>query len=145
MDVSAIVTRLHTVTSLGQVVTADPAGSPINYDSSATLYSLLNSLVSQRMYPVTQREDPVQPSIIYQLIGSAQGNYDGQVTVSNGGGTGEGMLRTGLSLDHVAVLEGFDCVGGQQSVAPEIDHDLVRGDWHGAGVSVVLEENGRTV
>jgi hypothetical protein len=77
MDVSGIVTRLLTVGSLGQVVTADPAGSPVNYDSSTALYGLLNSLVSQRMYPLTQREDPVQPSIVYQLIGSAQGNYDG--------------------------------------------------------------------
>ncbi len=77
MDVSAIVTRLQTVGSLGQVVTADPAGSPVNYDSSTALYGLLNSLVSQRMYPLTQREDPAQPSIVYQLIGSAQGNYDG--------------------------------------------------------------------
>lgn len=77
MDVSAIVTRLQTVVSLGQVVTADPAGSPVNYDSSTALYSLLNSLVSGRMYPLTQREDPAQPSIVYQLIGSAQGNYDG--------------------------------------------------------------------
>ena len=47
MDVSGIVTRLLTVGSLGQVVTADPAGSPVNYDSSTALY------------------------------GSAQGNYDG--------------------------------------------------------------------
>jgi hypothetical protein len=77
MDVSGIVTRLLTVGSLGQVVTADPAGSPVNYDSSTALYGLLNSLVSQRMYPLTQREDPAQPSIVYQLIGSAQGNYDG--------------------------------------------------------------------
>lgn len=77
MDVAAIVSRLQTVVSLGQVVAADPAGSPVNYDSSAALYSLLNSLVSTRMYPVTQREDPVQPSIIYQLIGSAQQSFDG--------------------------------------------------------------------
>lgn len=77
MDVSAIVSRLQTVGSLGQVLAADPAGSPVNYDSSTALYSLLNSLVSQRMYPLTQREDPVQPSIVYQLIGSAQGSYDG--------------------------------------------------------------------
>lgn len=77
MDVAGIVTRLQTVGSLGQVVTADPAGSPVNYDSSTALYGLLNSLVSQRMYPITQREDPVQPSIVYQLVGSAQGNYDG--------------------------------------------------------------------
>lgn len=77
MDVAGIVTRLQTVGSLSQVVTADPAGSPVNYDSSTALYGLLNSLVSQRMYPITQREDPVQPSIVYQLVGSAQGNYDG--------------------------------------------------------------------
>ena len=77
MDVSAIVTRLSTGTSLAQVSAADPAGSPVNYDTSAALYSLLGSLVSNRMVPLTQKEDPLHPSITYQMVGSRQGAYDG--------------------------------------------------------------------
>lgn len=77
MDVSAIVTRLGTVASLQQVISADPAGSPVTFDTSAALYSLLNGIVSGAMYPISQREGPTHPSIVYQLAGSRQSEYDG--------------------------------------------------------------------
>jgi hypothetical protein len=47
------------------------------------------------------------------------------------------VLRAGLPLHHVTILEGFDGVWGEQSVAPEIDYDLVRGDWHRCWMSVL--------
>lgn len=77
MDVSAIVTQLQGVASLQQVIAADPAGSPVSFDTSAALVSLLGSLVASRMYPISQREDPAHPSIVYQLIGSRQSEFDG--------------------------------------------------------------------
>lgn len=77
MDVAPIVTRLQTVGSLAQVVAADPAGSPVTFDTCAALVTLLGSLVAGEMYPLTQREEPVHPSIVYHLVGSAAGEIDG--------------------------------------------------------------------
>ena len=52
MNVDALVTRLGTVCELGQVVTALPGGSLSPFDSSTQLFSLLASLVGNRMKPV---------------------------------------------------------------------------------------------
>jgi hypothetical protein len=77
MDVAALVARLDTLPSLAQVLAADPAGTAVNFDTYAALYTLLQSTVSGAMYPITQREDPTQPSIVCQLAGFRQNTIEG--------------------------------------------------------------------
>jgi len=77
MNVDALVARLDTIPSLAQVVEASPAGYVSPIDSSALLYSTLNSLVGGRMYPLFQGDDPVYPSIEYTLVESQPSVLDG--------------------------------------------------------------------
>jgi len=82
MNVNAIVTRLDTqVSALAQVISATPGGSQTPVDTSTSLVTLLKSLVSSRMHPVTIRDYNTHPSIVYQLVSSTSGRIDGyQVT-----------------------------------------------------------------
>lgn len=44
--------------------------------------------------------------------------------------TSESFLRGFLVADEVAILESFEGVTSKARIAPEVDDDLVRIDWH---------------
>lgn len=78
MDVSAIVTRLTAQTSsFAQIVAASPGGTVAPVDTQANLYTLLQSVVSGRMYPVQAPEQATTPHLVYQLVGSEPGVLEG--------------------------------------------------------------------
>jgi len=79
MDVSAIVTRIDTqCPSIAQVFAALPGGGNITpVASQAGLYTLLASSVSNRMYPLQLPESPTHPSIVYQMVSSSPGTFEG--------------------------------------------------------------------
>lgn len=83
MDVSTIVTRIDTqCATFQQVLTASAGGTVSPVATAASLYSLLASSVSNRMYPVQLPESPTHPSIVYSLVSSTPGVFDG-FTVSH--------------------------------------------------------------
>lgn len=77
MDLSALVTQLQGVGSLGQVVQAQTGGYQTPVDSAAEIYSQLGSLVSNRVHPVTLKDTGAHPSIVYQLVSSSVGAVEG--------------------------------------------------------------------
>lgn len=84
MDVSAIVTKLQSrsPTLFAQILTASPGGMVAPVATAASLYTLLASSVSNRMYPVQLPESPTHPSIVYSLVSSQPGVFEG-FTVSH--------------------------------------------------------------
>lgn len=78
MDVSAIVSRLTAqCPTFGQIIAADSGGSVSPISTQANLYTLLGALVSNRMYPLQLPESPTHPSIVYQMVSSAPGVFEG--------------------------------------------------------------------
>ena len=78
MDVSAIVTRLTAeCPTFEQILTPSTGGTQTPISTQANLYTLLASLVSNRMYPVELPEEPTHPSIVYQMVSSAPGVFEG--------------------------------------------------------------------
>lgn len=78
MDISAIVTRLTTqCPTLAQVVAAQTGGTQAPVTTQATLYSLLSGTVGARMYPLQLPEQPTHPSIVYQMVSSTPGVFEG--------------------------------------------------------------------
>lgn len=79
MDVSAIITRLQSSspTLFKQVIAAQPGGTQTPVDTQANLYTLLQSTVNGRMYPIKLPEVPAHPSIVYQMVSSAPGVFEG--------------------------------------------------------------------
>lgn len=79
MDVSAIVTRLQakSPTLFAQVTAAASGGVVTPITSQANLYTLLNSVVSARMYPLKAPESVTHPSIVYQLVSTQQAVFEG--------------------------------------------------------------------
>lgn len=78
MDVSLIVTQLTAeCPSLAQVITANTGGTQVPISTQANLYTLLQSLVSARMYPLQLPEQPTHPSIVYQMVSSSPGVFEG--------------------------------------------------------------------
>lgn len=78
MDVSTLVTRIDTqCASFQQVLTATAGGTVAPYATAASLYTLLASSVSNRMYPVQLPEKPTHPSIVYSMVSSTPGVFDG--------------------------------------------------------------------
>jgi len=78
MDVSAIVARLDAqCPGLAQVLEAKPGGTMQPIATQATLYGLLQGVVGGRMYPLQLPEKPVHPSIVYQLVSSVPGTFEG--------------------------------------------------------------------
>ena len=78
MDVSAIVSRLTAqCPSFAQIITASPGGTQTPISTQANLYTLLQSSVSGRMYPLQLPESPTHPSIVYQMVSSAPGVFEG--------------------------------------------------------------------
>ena len=70
MDVSNIVTQVDTAPSLVQVLAAVPGGFDVPVNGGDELYTLLASLVSNRVFPLTVRDDEALPHIIYTQIGT---------------------------------------------------------------------------
>lgn len=84
MDLTALIARLDTVAELAQVIEAQPGGFQTPVDSSTELVARLSSVVAGKIYPVTQRDQRVYPSIVYQLVSSQVGQIDGyRVTQSD--------------------------------------------------------------
>ena len=78
MDVSAIVARLTAeCPTLEQVIAASTGGSQSPVATQASLYSLLSGLVGNRMYPLQLPEAPTHPSIVYQMVSSTPGVFEG--------------------------------------------------------------------
>ena len=78
MDVSAIVARLTAeCPTLEQVIAASTGGSQSPAATQASLYSLLSGLVGNRMYPLQLPEAPTHPSIVYQMVSSTPGVFEG--------------------------------------------------------------------
>jgi len=79
MDVSQIIARLQagSPTLFAQVLEAQPSGSVTPEATQAAVYSLLQGLVSGRLYPVQLPEAPTHPSIVYQLVSSAANSFEG--------------------------------------------------------------------
>jgi hypothetical protein len=78
MDVSAIVARLSAeCPSIAQVITATTGGTLSPVASQATLYTLLSGLVGNRMYPLQLPESVTHPSIVYQMVSSTPGVFEG--------------------------------------------------------------------
>lgn len=70
MDLTALKNRVATAASIVQVIEAKPGGFDVPVDSGAELYTLLSSLVSNRVRPVTVGDDLTMPHIVYTLIGT---------------------------------------------------------------------------
>lgn len=80
MDTSALITKLETVGLLQQVVAAAPSGYVAPVDSSADIVTTLSPIVGTgAVYPLTQEDDAVVPSLVYQLARSNSGELDGYV------------------------------------------------------------------
>lgn len=78
MDVSAIVSRLDAeCPTLAQVLTARAGGTVTPAATQASLYSLLASSVSNRMYPLQLPEGATHPSIVYTMVSSTPGIFEG--------------------------------------------------------------------
>lgn len=78
MDVSGIVTRLTAqCPSFGQIIAASAGGTQTPISTQANLYTLLQSVVSGRMYPLQLPESPTHPSLVYQLVSSSPGVFEG--------------------------------------------------------------------
>lgn len=79
MDVSAIVSRLQakSPTLFAQISTASSGGTYTPIASQASLYTLLGSLVSNRMYPLNAPETVTSPHIVYQLVSTTQAIFEG--------------------------------------------------------------------
>lgn len=112
MDVSGIVTRLTAqCPSFGQIVSASPGGTQTPISTQANLYTLLQSLVSGRMYPLQLPEVPTHPSIVYQMVSSTPGSFEGydithtDIFIINVRGTDYDALLT-LTASIVAALAG---------------------------------------
>lgn len=70
MDTTAIRARVATMPSIVQVLEASPGGFDVPVDSGAELYSLLGSLVSNKVFPLTAGDDESMPQIVYTLVGT---------------------------------------------------------------------------
>ena len=79
MSLVGLITALGSVSELEQVVSADSGELTTSVDSGAEIYSLLNGLVGQRVYPLTLDDNTDKPSIVYQLIGTQFGDVDGRM------------------------------------------------------------------
>lgn len=78
MDVDLVIARLQAqCPTLAQVVEARPGGSTTPAASQAALVTLLQGLVGNRMYPVNAPEEIASPSIVYRLVASYPGSFDG--------------------------------------------------------------------
>ena len=79
MDVSAIITQLQSTspTLFKQIISPSTGGTQTPISTQANLYTLLQSTVSGRMYPLQLPEAPTHPSIVYQLVSSAPGVFEG--------------------------------------------------------------------
>lgn len=77
MDVTAIVNRLDAVVGIANAIAAAPGGFEVPVDSGAELFGLLDSLVSDRVYPVTMKDRAAVPSIVYTLVGVDSREVDG--------------------------------------------------------------------
>lgn len=79
MDVSAIVARIDAqCPAIAQVFAALPGGGNITpVASEAALYALLASSVSNRMYPLQLKKNATHPSIVYQMVSSQPGTFEG--------------------------------------------------------------------
>ena len=78
MDVSGIIARLQAeCPTFAQSIEAPTGGTNTPVATQANLYSLLNGLVSGRMYPLQLPEQPAHPSIVYQMVSSTPGTFEG--------------------------------------------------------------------
>lgn len=106
MDLSALVTKLGNVSELGQVVEASPGGWQTPVDTAAELYSLLGSLVGNRVFPLTEDEiDAALPNIVYQQVSSQAGFVEGyRVTQTDGYVLMVRVARTGTYAALLTLL-----------------------------------------
>lgn len=78
MDVSAIVARIDAqCPTFAQVIAASTGGTQAPVATQADIYSILQGVVSGRMYPLQLPENPVHPSIVYQMVSSSPGVFEG--------------------------------------------------------------------
>ena len=77
MDVSAIVTRLAGAAGITSAIAATPGGFDVPVDSSTELFSLLDGLVANKVFPVTMKDRRSTPSIVYTLVGIDSREIDG--------------------------------------------------------------------
>jgi len=82
MDVSGIVARLDAeCPSIVQFIAANSGGTQAPVSTQASLCTLLEATVSNRMYPLQLPEKAAHPSIVYQMVSSSPGVFEGyQVT-----------------------------------------------------------------
>jgi hypothetical protein len=78
MDVSLIVARVVAqCPSFEQVITAPSSGTMTPVATQAALATLLSPIVNDYMYPIQLPESPTHPSIVYQLVSSSPGVFEG--------------------------------------------------------------------
>lgn len=128
MDVSGIVTRLTAqCPSFAQIVTASTGGSQTPISTQANLYTLLQSTVGGRMYPLQLPESPTHPSLVYQLVSSSPGVFEGydvthtDVFVLN--------LR-GADYDALLTIQAsiISAIDGQNIEITDLLHDYDQGE-----------------
>lgn len=128
MDLTALIARLDTVVELAQVIAAKPGGFQTPVDSSTELVTRLSSVVTGNIYPVTQRDQRVFPSIVYQLVSSQVGAIDGyRITQSDRYVL---QIRASTYDDVVAKLGSVISALGASSYAIEVNDVLF--DWDDA-------------
>lgn len=78
MDVSPIITRLQAeCPAFAQILEAQTGGTQAPVASQAALVTLLGSTVGGRMYPLQLPENPATPHIVYQMVSSLPGSFEG--------------------------------------------------------------------
>ena len=78
MDISAIISRLQAqCPTLAQVIEAKTGGTQALIGSQASIYSLISATVAGNMYPLQLPEQPTHPSIVYQMVSSTPGVFEG--------------------------------------------------------------------
>lgn len=102
MDVTDIKNRVATATGLAAAVVAAPGGFDVQIDASAELFGLLDSLVSNHVYPLTMKERKATPSIVYTLVGVDHLQVDGYKVTQTDRYVLE--LRTGSYSDLLSLV-----------------------------------------
>ena len=78
MDVSLIAARIAAqCPDFEQVITAPSSGTQTPVATQAALVALLSPIVNDYMYPIQLPEQPTHPSIVYQLVSSSPGTFEG--------------------------------------------------------------------
>lgn len=142
MDVTALVTQIsNNCPTLAQVVAAQPGGTTTPTAGQAALYTLLQGLVSGRMYPVQLPDKPTYPNIVYQTVSSTTGDLEGyditrtDIFVVNMRGADYDALLTlvgsavtalaGENMEITDILHDYDTAEGVYRINLEINYSYL--------------------